>query len=216
MGVFHRYFEPARRNRECNGYYCESIYFWPMTKTNGSLPRQVIAIYTLGAVIWGARSNVWRKLLPAYLIIGCISLFLAIFIGITVGTQIHGTQHYMAPAGVSRSQIFVVVEFMSLRQFWCWIHPGSRYNAQHLVGEYVWIWSVFVVSVITYLPLVLVIRGSLSVSADYWWKFTFRQRRDLQVGSRKLMILMATLYWAYTSILRQREEVRFSLHLNIH
>lgn len=137
----------------------------------------MIAIHTFLTVIWGG-SHFWRKLLPAYLVIGCISLFLVIFIGITVGTQTHGTQHYMAPAGVSRSQILAVVEFMWLQQFWCWIRPGSRYNAQRLVGEYVWIWSVVGISVITYIPSALVARGSISVSEDCWWKFTFRRKQD--------------------------------------
>jgi hypothetical protein len=42
-----------------------------------------------------------RELLVACLVIGFIWLFLIIFIGVTVGTQTHGTRHYMTPVGVS-------------------------------------------------------------------------------------------------------------------
>jgi hypothetical protein len=42
-----------------------------------------------------------RQLLVAYLVVGFILVFVAVFIGATVGTQTHGTEHYMAPDGVS-------------------------------------------------------------------------------------------------------------------
>jgi hypothetical protein len=96
---------------------------------------------------------------------------------------------------------------MLLQQFWCWIHPGSRYNAQRIVGEYVWIWSVVVISVFTYIPLALVVRGNLSVSANYWWKFTFHQKQE---GRRKPMLMMI----AYVGYQLKLESVKLILTLH--
>jgi hypothetical protein len=59
---------------------------------------QVIAVYTFVVVMWGTFR---RQLLVAYSVISIIVLFLVIFIAVTVSTQTHGGQHYMAPAGVS-------------------------------------------------------------------------------------------------------------------
>ena len=61
---------------------------------------QVIAIYTFTIVVWGPFQ---RQLQVAYGAITFILVFLAVFIGVTVGTQTHGTQDYMTPDGVSYS-----------------------------------------------------------------------------------------------------------------
>jgi hypothetical protein len=68
-----------------------------VAQADSSTRIQVIAIYTFAIVMWDFR----LKLLVPYLVIISIWLFLIIFIAVTVGTQTHGTQHYMAPAGVS-------------------------------------------------------------------------------------------------------------------
>jgi hypothetical protein len=59
---------------------------------------QVIAVYTFVVVMWGTFR---RQLRVAYSVISIIVIFLVIFIAATVSTQTHGSQHYMAPAGVS-------------------------------------------------------------------------------------------------------------------
>jgi hypothetical protein len=74
------------------------LYILAVAWTDSNAPIQTIAIYTFTFVMWGIFK---RELLFAYLAIGFICVFLFVFIGITVGTQTHGTQHYMTPDGVS-------------------------------------------------------------------------------------------------------------------
>ena len=61
--------------------------------------------------MWGQFNH---PLLVAYTAIGCIWIFLFIFIGVTVGTQTHRTQHYMTPAGVSSFLIDVMAMVRTL------------------------------------------------------------------------------------------------------
>jgi len=135
-------------------------------ETGSAMVTMVIAIYTFVVVMWGIFK---RQLLVAYLIVSFIFLFVIIFIGVTVGTQTHGNQHYMAPDG-----------------FWCWIGGnGTRYNPERYAGEYVWMWTALFVSVITYVPLSFVALGILRVSPNCWWKFEVRGRRDVRVEGQK-------------------------------
>jgi len=140
-------------------------------ETGSAMVTTVIAIYTFTIVVWGTFR---RQLQVAYAVIAFIFLFLIIFIGVTVGTQTHGTQHYMTPDG-----------------FWCWIGDGTRYNAERYSGEYMWMWIALSVSVLTYVPLAFVAIGVLRVSTDNWWKFERNGRRDAQVeGQRRRSISM--------------------------
>lgn len=61
------------------------------------------------------------------------------------------------------SLIAVHAVFILLPQFWCWIGNGSRYNAERLTGEYVWMWIALSVSLLMYIPLAW--RGWVSKAA---------------------------------------------------
>lgn len=154
------------------GSYCTAQgIIQQIGETGSAMVTSVIAIYTFAVVMWGTFQ---RQLHVAYLVIVFIVVFLAIFIGVTVGTQTHGTQNYMTPAG-----------------FWCWIGNGSRYNAERYAGEYAWMWIALSISVITYVPLFLVARGTLRVNPNHWWKFKLYGQGDARLeGQRRRAIGM--------------------------
>jgi hypothetical protein len=56
-----------------------------------------------------------------------------------------------------------------LHQYWCWI--SSKYEWERLAGEYVWLWTSLLASVIMYIPLYLWAEGRLSVDKKKWYKF---------------------------------------------
>jgi len=159
--------------------------------------------------MWGTFK---RQLLVAYLAVGFICLFLALFIGITVGIHTHGTEHYMAPAGVSCffAIILVVIVLMLFQQFWCWIGNGSRYNAERYAGEYAWMWVALGVSAMTYASLSLVALGILRVSEDHWWKFEFNGRGDLQEQGQKRRSISMIAY--VLTLTRSAGRLTFYLH----
>jgi len=141
-------------------------------ETGSAMVTTMIAIYTIARVMWGTFKH---ELLFAYLAINFIWLFLVIFIGVTVGTQTHGTQHYMTPAG-----------------FWCWIGNGSRYNAERYAGEYVWMWTALAVSVITYVPLSFVALGiRLGLNENHWWRFTLHRQGSAEGQTRRSISMIA-------------------------
>lgn len=86
------------RNRERHGCHCKYIYFLAVARPDSSPQVQVIAVYTFATVMWGTFGH---ELLAACLVMIFIFIFLIVFIGVTVGTQTHGTHQYMTPAGVS-------------------------------------------------------------------------------------------------------------------
>jgi len=151
----------VQEDKVFQGSYCTAQgIMQQLGETGSAMVIIVIAIYTFVVVTWGTFKH---GLLVAYLAIGYIWLFLILFIGITVGTQTHGTQHYMTPTG-----------------FWCWIGNGSRYNAERFAGEYVWMWIALAISVITYVPLSFMAQGVLRVHHNHWWKFEFHRPDGLQ------------------------------------
>jgi len=134
-------------------------------ETGSAMVTMVIALYTFIVVMWGTFR---RQLLVSYLAVGFIVTFVVIFIGVSVGTQTHGSQDYMAPDG-----------------FWCWIGGnGTRYNAERFGGEYAWMWVALGVSAITYVPLAFVALGILRVSPTHWWKIEIHPRRDIKAEGR--------------------------------
>jgi hypothetical protein len=54
-------------------------------------------------------------------------------------------------------------------QYWCWI--SSKYEWERLAGEYVWLWTSLLTSVVMYIPLYLWAEGRLSVDKKKWYKF---------------------------------------------
>lgn len=159
-------------------------------ETGSAMVTMAIAIYTFVVVMWGTFR---RQLLVAYLVVGFILVFVAVFIGVTVSTQTHGTEHYMAPDG-----------------FWCWIGgDGTHYNPERYAGEYVWMWTALSISVIAYVPLSFVALGILRVSPTCWWKFEVHGRGDAPADGRRRrsinMIAYPVVYFAIvtpTSIVR--------------
>jgi len=144
-------------------------------ETGSAMVTLVIAIYTFVVVMWGKFK---RQLLVAYLVVGFILFFIVLFIGITVGTQTHGNQYYMAPDG-----------------FWCWIGGnGTRYNPERYAGEYVWMWIALSVSVITYVSLAFVVQGMLTVSPTHWCKFEVHRQHNTQSKGRKRKFLSMIAY----------------------
>ena len=88
-----------------------SIFLSLVTTPGLTSQKQVIAIYTFTIVVWGPFQ---RQLQVAYGAITFILVFLAVFIGVTVGTQTHGTQDYMTPDGVSYSlpPFFTLIDYV--------------------------------------------------------------------------------------------------------
>jgi len=161
------------------GSYCTAQGILQQAGEAGSaMVTTTIAIYTFIVVMWGIFE---RELLFAYLAISFIWIFLFFFIGITVGTQTHGTQHYMTPAG-----------------FWCWIGDGSRYNAERYAGEYAWMWTALAVSLFTYVPLSSIALGiGLRANKDRWCRFEFYRQPDRVEGHRRRAISMIAYPFVY-------------------
>jgi len=114
----------VQEGKVSQGSYCTAQgVIQQFGETGSAMVTTVIATYTFVVVMWGTFK---RQLLVAYLAICSICVFLVVFIGITVGTQTHGTQDYMSPVG-----------------FWCWIGGnGTHYNPERKGGEYAWMWIV--------------------------------------------------------------------------
>jgi len=161
------------------GSYCTAQGVLQQAGEAGSaMVTTTIAIYTFVVVMWETFEH---ELLIAYLAIGFIGVFLFLFIGITVGTQTHGTQHYMTPAG-----------------FWCWIGDGSRYNAERYAGEYAWMWTALAVSFAAYVPLFFVALGiGLRVNKDRWCRFEFYRQPVRVAGQRRRAISMIAYPFVY-------------------
>ena len=67
---------------------------------------------------------------------------------------------------------------MLFQQFWCWI--GSRYNAERMAGQYIWMWVNLGVSALVYIILFFWARGNITVNPTYWWKVELHKRSDMQ------------------------------------
>jgi len=161
------------------GAYCTAQGILQQTGEAGTaMVTIIIALYTFVVVMWRTFEH---ELLVAYLATAFIWVFLFIFIGITVGTQTHGTQHYMTPAG-----------------FWCWIGNGSRYNAERYAGEYAWMWAALGVSALTYIPLFFVALGiGLRFNKDKWYGFEFYREHNQIGGQRRRAIKMIIYPFVY-------------------
>lgn len=91
--------------------------------------------------------------------------------------------------------------FITPAPFWCWI--GSKYPAQRKGGEYVWLWSAALISVL-YIPLVFIVRGNIDIHPQKWWKIRIRLNRkdsvddedeeDEDEGTIYLMLLCPIIY----------------------
>ena len=86
----------------------------------------------------------------------------------------------------------------SLRQFWCWIGNGSRYNAERYAGEYAWMWTALAVSVITYIPLSVVARGiELGVNRNRWYIIELRKQDGTQAEGQTRRSINMIAYVIY-------------------
>jgi hypothetical protein len=147
------------------GYCTAQGILQQIGETGVALVTTVIALQTFVVVMWGKLKD---SLLVAYSVIGCIWLFLIIFIATSVSINTHGGNYYETPVG-----------------FWCWIGDHNRYNAERYVGEYVWTWVALGVSAFTYVPLFFWARGNITVSEQHWWKINFHKHDDLGEDGRR-------------------------------
>jgi len=122
-----------------------------------ALATLAIAIHTFVTVIW--RKGIHSRAV-AFTVVGIIWLFIALFVGIGIGT--HGPDdHYMVPT-----------------PYWCWI--GDRYGTERIVGEYMWLWISLFSSFLVYVPLYFWSTGNLSVDIHKWWKFRIHRQVHVQ------------------------------------
>jgi len=173
------------------GSYCTAQGILQQAGETGSAMVTItIAIYTFVVVMWETSEY---ELPIAYLGVSFILAFLFLFIGITVGTQTHGTQHYMTPAG-----------------FWCWIGDGSRYDAERYAGEYAWMWAALGVSFLTYIPLSFVALGiGLRINKDRWCRFEFYRQPVRVAGQRRRAISMIAYPLVYCVLVTPISVVRW-------
>ena len=67
-------------------------------------------------------------------------------------------------------------------QYWCWI--GSKYDAERLAGEYIWMWIALCASVVMYVPVHFWMKGYLSVDDKNWYKFRL-EKSEVESSQRR-------------------------------
>jgi len=75
--------------------------------------------------------------------------------------------------------------------YWCWI--GSKYNAERLAGEYLWMWIALCASVVMYPPVHFWMKGYLSVDENKWYKFRL-EKSEVEGSSQRRATLGILLY----------------------
>ncbi|KAI0036176.1 hypothetical protein K488DRAFT_41622 [Vararia minispora EC-137] len=139
-------------------------------ETGVALTTVTITIHTFMSVFWrrGVHS---RK--AACAIVGLIYTFVALWVGIGIG--------------INRDPD---LPFYSPTPYWCWI--GSRYSGDRIGGEYLWLWTALITSIILYIPLYFWSQGNLSVDPERWWYF--RRRRYPAIYSI-LILPVSVIRW---------------------
>jgi len=141
------------------GYCTAQGVLQQLGETGVALVTSAIAIHTFVVVIWGKLKD---NLIVACSVIGCIWVFLIVFIATTVSLNTHGGNYYETPVGS-----------------WCWIGDHNRYNGERLAGEWIWMWVALGVSTCTYIPLFFWARGNITVNRVQWWKVDFHRHNDM-------------------------------------
>ncbi|KZT30679.1 hypothetical protein NEOLEDRAFT_1186492 [Neolentinus lepideus HHB14362 ss-1] len=99
-----------------------------------------IAFHTFAVLVLRWRPDPSRKI--AFIILGCIWTFVALIVGLGLGT--HKGEDYYGDT-----------------QYWCWI--TSEFPVQRIALEYFWLWSTALLNIALYVPLALVLKGYIIV-----------------------------------------------------
>ncbi|KIM83330.1 hypothetical protein PILCRDRAFT_819583 [Piloderma croceum F 1598] len=140
------------------GYCTAQGVIQQLGETAVAMATLTIAIHTLIVVMWGKLKH---QLIVAYIVVACIWLYVIIFVAVTVSIHTRGSSHYETPT-----------------PYWCWIGDGTRYDAERIAGEYLWLWITLFVSILAYIPLFFWAQGNITVSTEHWWEITFHSSKE--------------------------------------
>jgi len=88
-----------------------------------------------------------RSLWIPQLVIICIWVFTVVMSSVEAGLHHTPSDMYFTPA-----------------TNWCWI--GGAFSAQRIAGEYVWLWIAALASIVLYIPLFFIMKGTVDIDTS--------------------------------------------------
>ena len=168
---------------------------------------QAIAVYTVIGVF---SKNVISSMKITLWVLLVIWSFILIIVAIPNATNRNHSFHSPVPVRIILSYLLRCLRNNHLIQYWCWI--GKNYVQWRLWGEYVWIWTALLFSLITYIPLYLWMRGNLVLGEEKWWRCSFRRVKEADPTVRNMrrrsLVMLAWVTWSLMSLLGRRQLVR--------
>jgi len=143
------------------GPYCTAQGVMKQAGATGvALISLAIALHTFGAMIFHWDSS--HK--HAMLIIGLISVFITLMIGISCA--VHKGDRFYGDT-----------------KYWCWISSG--YNGERIGTEYLWLWVAAFVDIVLYVFLALVVKGFIVINGSTIRITTGEERVRQSLTSRR-------------------------------